>query len=408
MRLFLLFFFLSLAPLSAQGLKVHVNARSAILYNPDTCSIVFQKQAKEPHYPASILKIATALFVLDQKNLDLQKMCVASKDALAVVLADEKQSDFLSYPPYVIEHDGVTIGLKEGKGYSVEALLHGLLLESGNDAANVLAEGVGGTVPHFMEELNLYLQKRGIHQTRFQNPHGLLHPAQMTTAYDMALIAGLAFKNLKFCQIVTTPTYLFHEGKTLVNTNRLLKEGKYQYAKYLGGKTGYIASAGYNLVAAAEDKGRKLIVVLLGCESAKNHFEDAINLFEAAFQEKEEKRILFSKDHECFLRKMPKNGEALQASLKEDVVIHYFPTEEPDLQAKLLWHKLKRKHAANDVVGRLVVENGEGIELTSAPLFAVCASERKHSIHWVFWLLGFLVLVGGFTFYKQAGKVLNR
>lgn len=406
----LLFLFLSfflMSTLSAQPLNVKVRAKSAILYNPDNGAILFQKRAKEPHYPASILKIATALFVLDQKNIDLQKICVASKDALEIIRADEKQADPLSYPPYIIEHDGVTIGLEEGKEYSLEELMHGLLLKSGNDAANVIAEEIGGSIPKFMEDLNLYLQKRGIHQTRFQNPHGLHHPAQMTTAYDMALITGLAFQNPTFCKIAITPTYLFKEGKQITNTNRLLKEGKYQYPKYIGGKTGYIASAGHNLVAAAEQNGRKLIVVLLGCENIREHFEDAINIFEVAFREKEKKRLLFSKDHECFLRKNSKDEEILKAKLEQDVAVHYFPSEESDLHAKLIWYKLKGPVLKDAVVGKLVVENAAGIELTTAPLLATWTCEKPNFSHWWLWLLGFLFFAGAFTFYKKARKVLK-
>lgn len=409
MRLIVLLLTFFLAPaLSAQSLNVKVRAKSAILYNPDNGAILFQKRAKEPHYPASILKIATALFILDQKSMDLQKMCVASKDALEVIHADKKQADPLSYPSYIIEHDGVIVGIEEGKEYSLEFLVHGLLLESGNDAANVIAEGVGGSIPKFMDDLNLYLQKKGIHQTRFQNPHGLHHPAQITTAYDMALIASLAFQNPTFCKIVLTPTYPFKEGKLLVNTNRLLKEGKYQYPKYIGGKTGYIARAGYNFVAAAEQNGRKLIAVLLGYENIREHFEDAINLFETAFREKEEKRLLFSKDHECFSRKNSKNEEILKAKLEQDVAVNYFPSEEPDLHAKLVWHKLKRPVLKGEVVGELVVENASGIELATAELFVDSALEKANFSHWWLRLLGFLLLGGSLAFYKKARKVLKR
>nr|NGX27523.1 hypothetical protein [Chlamydiota bacterium] len=215
------------------------------------------------------------------------------------------------------------------------------------------------------------------------------------------------FQNPTFCKIAITPTYLFKEGKQITNTNRLLKEGKYQYPKYIGGKTGYIASAGHNLVAAAEQNGRKLIVVLLGCENIREHFEDAINIFEVAFREKEKKRLLFSKDHECFLRKNSKDEEILKAKLEQDVAVHYFPSEESDLHAKLIWYKLKGPVLKDAVVGKLVVENAAGIELTTAPLLATWTCEKPNFSHWWLWLLGFLFFAGAFTFYKKARKVLK-
>ena len=242
-----LFLFCS-ALVEAQPLSVNVHAKSAILYNPENGAILFEKKAREPHYPASILKIATALFVLDHKKVDLEKKCIASKKALEMLHADVKQADPMGFAAHILEHDGVTVGLEVGKSYELNALLHGLLLASGNDAANVIAENSSKSIEKFMDELNGYLREKGIEQTRFQNPHGLHHPAQMTTAYDMARIAGLAFADPVLCQIIGKKTFDWKGNKSINNTNPLVKDGKYQYAKILGGKTGYIASAGYNLV----------------------------------------------------------------------------------------------------------------------------------------------------------------
>jgi len=303
LRIAAFLFFLCTAVLEAQALNVSVQAKYAILYNPDNGAILFQKNAHDPHYPASILKIATALFVLDHKKVDLNKKFIASKKALEVMDADIKQADPMKYPAYILEHDGVTMGLEEEKSYMLKDLLHGLLLASGNDAANVIAENCSRSIEKFMDELNGYLREKGIHQTCFQNPHGLHHPAQVTTAYDMACIAALAFRNPRFCEIVKVPSYELEIGGSLTNYNSLVKEGKYQYPKILGGKTGYVASSGFNLVAAAEDQGRTLIAVLLGYEKKEDRFKDAITLFETAFREKKKRRLLFSKDPECFFAK---------------------------------------------------------------------------------------------------------
>ncbi|MDN3507146.1 MAG: D-alanyl-D-alanine carboxypeptidase [Simkaniaceae bacterium] len=378
--LFGLFLFVS-SVLSAQPLNVQVKSKSAILYNPANQTILFEKRAKEAHYPASIMKIATALYVLDQEGVDLKQRLRASKEALKVVNAEEKQADFLSFPPYVIEHDGVTIGIEEGKEYSVEALLHGALLASGNDASNVLAEGLGGTIEGFMEQMNRYVQSKGVTQTRFQNPHGLHHPAQMTTAYDMARIAGLAFDNPKFCEIILSPIYELEDGTNWENTNRFLKEGREKYPYFIGGKTGYVASAGYNLVVAMEKEGRRLIAVLLGGEKSADRFEDAIHLFEAAFREEEQKRYLFAKGQKGFVKDGVK-----KAKLKSDVQVSYFPSEETELSARLIWEEKGAE------VGKLVVVNAAGVEIASSALIAEKSWKEGGGGKWVWWLLGFALL----------------
>lgn len=400
MKLVLVLAFLSAVNLHSQALNVDVRAKSAILYNPKNGAILYQKKATDPHYPASILKVATALYALEQEKFGLDFEFLATKEALRVIHADLKQSDFLSYEPYIIEHDGTMMGIEAEKKYSMRTLLYGLLLVSGNDAANVLAQGIGGSIPKFMDDLNQYLQKKGIHQTRLQNPHGLHHPAQITTAYDMALIAGLAFQNPIFRQIARSSQFKMENGKLLLNTNRLLKEGKYQYPKYIGGKTGYIGIAGYNLVAAAENDGRILIAVLLGCKKRQQRFEDAINLFESAFSEKEVKRLLFSKEHECFSKK----DSTLKAKLEEDVYIAYYPSEEPLLQAKIIWKKEALPIKKGDEVGMLLVENDKGIELTSSPIFAVSdlslPSAKRRKL-WLLLPLGAFILA---QFLKKKGK----
>lgn len=371
------------APIAAQPLNVPVRAKAAILYNPKNGAILFEKGAKEPHYPASLTKMATALFVLDAKNLDLESQFIASGSALEVMNAHIKQSDPLNYPPHVLEHDGVMIGLKKGEALSLNTLLHSLLLYSSCDAANVIAEGCSGRVETFMEEMNAYLREKGITQTRFQNPHGLHHPAQLTTALDIAKIAGLAFENALFMEIDQTPYYDWPGHKPIVNTNRLLKEGKYKYPRAIGGKTGYTASSGYNLVVAAEDKGRRLIAVLLGCEHSEDRFKDAIALFETAFREKPLVRHLFSKGDDQFSRDVPKSDTQLRGRLEEDLNVSYFLSEEGKLNAHILWHKLRLPVKEGAQVGNILVEDAQGNEVASSPLYAANRVEKTLYYKWI-------------------------
>ncbi len=133
---------------------------------------------------------------------------------------------------------------------------------------------------------------------------------------------------------------------------------------------GYTADAGYNFVAAAEHEGRKLIVVLLGCVSNDDRFKEAITLFEAAFREQKKERFLFSKDHEYFVRAIPKASRALKGRLDHDVTVSYFPSEEKELKARLVWNSLQLPIAAGAEVGKLIIEDDTGKTVVESPLFA--------------------------------------
>lgn len=388
----------------AKPLNVSVRAQHAILINPENGAILFQKGAHEAHYPASILKLATALYVLDGLQPDLDQKVIASSEALEVIRADIKQADFLLYPPYLLEHDGVMMGLKVGNAYTIRTLLHGLLLASGNDAANVLAEGVAGSIDHFMEGLNRYLKAKGITNTRFQNPSGLHHPAQLTTAADMAKIAALCFSNSHFREIIQSLKFEPLNADNIQNTNRMLQRGRYRYPSLIGGKTGYIASSGYNFVAAAEEKGRELIVVLLGCEKSEDRFKDTITLFEAAFRQRREKRILFPKDSTTFRKEVPKAQDPLSASIEEDLILFSYPAEEMELQGKILWKIGRLPILKGDEVGRLEVLGSSGKIIASAPLYATSDVYGKAIAKWplLFVVIGVLAL--GVYMLKKRGK----
>lgn len=354
--------------LSAQPLKCSIKAKSAILYNPDTGAVLFQKDPHLLHHPASILKIATALYALEEKKLDLATQCFVSKEAMSIMNATVKQANFDAYPPHILEHDGVMSGIKAGQTYSFETLLYALLLRSGNDAGNVIAEACSGSIEKFTQELNAYLRSKGLTKTQCQNPHGLHHPEQVTTAYEMAQIATLAFNNPTFAKILKTISY---DGENSIKiVNKVAKSGKYDYPKSLGGKMGYTTDAGYNFVAAAEHNGRRLIVVLLGWVSMDERFKEAITLFEAAFREQKKERFLFSKDHEYFIRAIPKASRPLKGRLDRDVIVSYFPAEEKELKARLVWNSLQLPIAAGAEVGKLIVEDDTGKTVVESPLFA--------------------------------------
>jgi D-alanyl-D-alanine carboxypeptidase (penicillin-binding protein 5/6) len=204
--------------------------------------------AKGPHIqraPASTLKTLTSLAVMPQ--LDAQREVRAKKRAVNTY--------------------GSKVGLVRGKQYTIEDLYYALLLPSANDAAIALAQANGG-VKTTVEQMNSIAQGLGARDTVAKNPNGLDIPGQLSSSYDLALIAREALKIPQFREIVGTKKYAFpYKKKTrdIYNTNRLLTGG---YKGTIGVKTGFTTQAGRTFIGAAERKGTTLIVVALGIKEA--------------------------------------------------------------------------------------------------------------------------------------------
>lgn len=263
-------------------MTVKVQAHSAIVMNAKNGMILFEKNGHLPSHPASLTKIATALFVLEL-NKDMNSLIRVSKEALEIKAKNNRATS------WSLEPDGTMMGLHVDELVSLEALLHGLLLVSGNDAANVIAQEIGGSIPKFMEQLQEYLINLGCQNTQFNNPHGLTHPTHLTTAYDLALITAKALAIPKFRQIVSTLSYLKpatnKQPQSVIKLSNLLLQPNSccYYKKAIGVKTGYTQSAGYNFVTAAENAGLTVIATLLGCPNEESRYRDAKQLFEEIY-----------------------------------------------------------------------------------------------------------------------------
>ena len=234
---------------------------------------------------------------------------------------------------------------------------------------------VGGSVPQFMEGMNDYLKEIGCKHTTFFNPHGLHYPQHQTTAQDMAILSREALKNPFFCQVVSTvrwprPKTNKQEASTLVQSNMLLRSGKYYYPHAVGIKTGYHARAGHNIVAAARKDERTLIAVLLKEKKRSELFQDAIKLFDAAFQQSQVTRVLLRaglRNHTLSLKGAVK---PVSAYLKEDLAITYYPAEEPKVKCLLFWDTLQPPIAKDQRIGEMRVQAEDGRLIAAAPLFA--------------------------------------
>ncbi len=240
--------------------KPSVTAGAAILMDTSTGNILFEKNAEKKMYPASTTKIMTALVALDAVK--------AEEISLAQPLT-------LSSAAYQgLDPDGSSIALKAGEAMTLEGLLQGLLIASGNDAAVTIAEGISGSIEQFVAKMNEKAAALGLENTHFVNPHGLHNDQHYTTAYDMARLARYAMQNDTFrsiveCAHIYLPATNMSDKRYFINTNNLVSRMRYPYYFYekaTGIKTGSTDQAGYCLVSSAEDKGKSVIAVVFNAE----------------------------------------------------------------------------------------------------------------------------------------------
>jgi D-alanyl-D-alanine carboxypeptidase (penicillin-binding protein 5/6) len=369
-----------LASVEAKQLEIETRAKAALLINADNGVVLYQKNAETPLYPASITKIATATYILEEKKPDLAQTVTVGKESVRYKPINKEGS----FPSYWLESDGTKIGLIRDEEISIDALLHALMLASANDAANVLAESLSGSITAFVGELNHYLGRLGCQDTHFTNPHGLHDASHQTTAADLGLIARRALKNPVFRAIVSKRIYHKeptnkHDQEDFRQLNRLLLPGRYYYPRAIGVKTGYTRYAQNNLVAAAEQNGRTLIAVLLGCEKREDRYIDAKELFEAAFSEQLARRTFFAGSE--YVQEVKGAKEPLRATCMHGLSIDYYPAEEPEqLKAQICWEIPSLPIAKGSTVGQLRLIDGNHI-LHSQPL---TAKDRVEGTLWFY------------------------
>jgi D-alanyl-D-alanine carboxypeptidase (penicillin-binding protein 5/6) len=239
-----------------------VSAQAAILVDIESGRILFEKNSDQPLRIASITKIMTAIVAIE--NGVLSDKVVTSKNAYRV--------------------EGSSIYLRLGEKLSLEDMLYGLMLRSGNDAAVAIAEHIGGSLDGFIYLMNQKAEELGMTQSVFNNPHGLDdHEEHYSSARDMAVLTAYAMKNETFATIVgtkrkTAPLEGEKWDRIWHNKNRMLT--KYPYAD--GVKTGFTKRAKRTLVSSATKDGHSLVAVTL---NAPDDWNDHIHMFEYGFNE---------------------------------------------------------------------------------------------------------------------------
>ena len=239
-----------------------ISAEHAILIDAATNRVLFEKNADERALIASTTKIMTAVVVCEQCNV----------------------LDRVRIPKEAVGIEGSSMYLREGEVMTVQELLYGLMLHSGNDAAVALAIYCGGTVEGFVQLMNDKAHRLALSGTHFDNPHGLDSPGHYSTARDMAVLTAYAMENPIFAKTVSTKS-VSAAGRSLRNHNKLLWHVKGAD----GVKTGFTKAAGRILVSSATRQGRRLVTVTM---NAPNDWNDHLALINDGFKRFHVKTII--------------------------------------------------------------------------------------------------------------------
>ncbi len=284
----------------ADAPEYEANCGTALLLELNSGTVVYAKNAEQTVYPASLTKIMTCYLALEYAGNRLDAMVTVSSTALEGIAAA-----------------GGEVTLKEGEQLTLRDLLYYLMVISSNEAANVVAEYVAGSVPSFVNSMNKAAEEMGCTGTHFANAHGLHDPNHYTTARDLSIITRKALANETFREIVAAPTYVvaatnLSPKRTLTTTNYLIDDNgknylgdngnyyKYYYDLATGIKTGYTSAAGRCVISRATDGHMDLLVVILGADTPIvsdgstrfNNFVEAKKLFLYGFDNFEYAQVI--------------------------------------------------------------------------------------------------------------------
>lgn len=251
-----------------------VLAQSAVLIEGASGRVLYELKKDEQLYPASTTKIMTALLAVERAEDEELPETPESE-------TEEYLKKKVKVPDEAVGAEGSSIYLKKGEMISLEDLLYGMMLRSGNDAALAVAALTGGSVEDFTDMMNERAEALGMKNTHFCNPNGLQDEEHYSSAYDLAMLSREAMKHEIFRQIAGAKVWnASREGADSYNYFYNKNKTIFQYEGATGIKIGYTTAAGRCLVASAKKNGMELIAVVL---NDPNWFEDAYALFDYGF-----------------------------------------------------------------------------------------------------------------------------
>ena len=257
--------------MSLEGVAISDTTKAG-LFDLDHGSVMFAQNIHEKSYPASITKIMTAILAFKHGNMD----------------------DIVTIPAEALnqESGSTEIGFQEGDQVTLDELLHGLLIYSGNDAAVAIAQHIGGSVDQFVEMMNQEALELGATNTHFANPSGLQDENHYTTPYDMAMILKAAMDNDLCREVLGTRTYTTSKSKPhpdgITVSNWFLRriEDKDTHSEIIGAKTGFVNQSGSCAASMAQTPdGKEYICVTAGSTSSWRCIYDHVDIYDAFLPE---------------------------------------------------------------------------------------------------------------------------
>lgn len=329
---------LNIVPVSALS-DEEVTAPSAVLIEPETMKVLYEKNAHEQRACASVTKVMTLVLVMeaiDSGKLSWDQMITASAHAASM--------------------GGSDIWLEEGEQMSVRDMVKATVVASANDAAVALAEAVSGTEDEFVRQMNEKAKTLGMENTVFKNCNGLDEEGHLTTAYDVALMSCELIKHEEIFEFTSIWMDELRGGKTqIVNTNKLLKS----YSGITGLKTGTTSQAGSCISATAERDGLSLVAVVLGSETGTDRFKAAATLLDYGFANYKKSALSLPEDapQEIKVKNGMESSVTLKYEIPKDIIVE---SAKAQLEAKVeLLEEVEAPVNENQQLGTVSFYSGE-------------------------------------------------
>lgn len=315
--------------------KIEVEAKSAILMEVSSGKIVYEKNAHEKFAPASVTKIMTMLLAME--SIDSGKMSLNDK-----ITASENAKKM----------GGSTMLLDTGEVRTVEEILKGIAIASGNDAAVAMAEYISGTEDAFVDLMNKRAKELGMKNTNFRDCTGLPVDNHYTTAYDISIMSRELLKHPTILKYTGTYMDSISEGRKtpieLVNHNKLVR-----FFKGCDGlKTGYTSEAKYCISATATRNGVRMLAVIMGAPTYKIRNRDASMLLNYGFS-KFENKVIVSKDQDITKVNLNKEGDKFFIlKSKDDLSIVMPRGSKNEIERRITLDEQKKRYNQGEVVGK--------------------------------------------------------
>ena len=329
----------------AEELKLAENAKSAILLEPTTGEIIFEKNSHEKLHPASMTKMMSMLLIVE-----------AIEDGVI------KWEDVVTVSENAAGMGGSQILLEVGEQMTVDDLFKGIAVASGNDAVVALAEKIGGSEAIFVDMMNERAKEMGLADTNFKNPHGLDDEEHYSSAYDMAMIAKELVKHDKVLEYTSIYEDYLRENTDrkiwLVNTNKLVRF----YDGVDGLKTGYTASAGYCLTATAKKNNSRFIAVAMGEPDSKTRNAEISEMLDYAFAQYEVETLL-NTDSVIGTKEVEKGKKKYVdlVPLEQVSFLNKKGTNKKNASYEVVVDNLKAPLKVGDAVGKLIIKEAENV-----------------------------------------------